>query len=265
MDFSEGNLQNEWKTSQTEQGMFISEAERPGIKIRQFDVIQKKVAPLNADPDTLADVNDYNMRYSDIPRHDSTEVIFDDKERMIGQVASYIYFIKTRNEVLLQKAALDKNYLVNGKAPLKEKYRPEIVAGLTQLQSTLAEGINTNFERNEIWYSIVGGDGGDIIICSMESDGKYKMTLSGLKNDEQHMEPDTPVLSLRTGIWLRDAGLLAPGNITPAQAQRVFTAPNSFFGGEDVREDIPHEEFTVANRWKIKVLLPTDKKSVASN
>lgn len=264
MESKQTQPSSKWETTKTDAGLLI-QAEFPGMKVSQFEIIQKKIAPPKADQKLLNEIDDYNTRFSDIPKTRSTEVVFDDKEAMISCVASYALFISTRNEVELQRAALDKTYLINGN-PLGEKYRDEISMKLSEIKNNLTNSIEKSIDSGETWYSVIEGDGGDIIMCSKEKNGKYKMILTGLKNDEDYTEPDLPVLSACSIIWLRDADLLAPSSITLGQMQRVFTSPDSFFGGRSTDATIQHEEFVVnGGKSLLKVLKPLDENLVINN
>ncbi len=264
MESKPGAPSIKWETTKTDAGISI-QAEFPGMKVIQNEIFQKKIAPDGADKSLLDEIAEYNKRYSDIPKTQSTEIVFDDKETMISYVASYSFWISTRNEVEIQKAALDEKYLINGK-PLGKKHRDDISQKLSVLKNDLAKSIKAASDKNEIWSSTIEGDSGDIIICRKEDSGKYKMILTGLINDEEYTNPDVPVLSTRSILWLRDAGLLAPSNITLGQMQRVFTAPDSFLGGRDTDAAIQYEEFVVNNgKSLIKVPIPLDEASVINN
>lgn len=253
-----------WKTAKTDSGISIK-AEFPGMKVTQNEIFQTKIAPNDAGISLLNEIADYNKRYSDIPKIESTEIVFDNKEAMISHISSYSLWISTRNEVEIQKAALDEEYLING-SPLDQKYRDDISQKLSELTNDLTKSIEAVLDKNETWSSAIEGDSGDIVMCSKEKDGKYKMVLTGLANDEEYTHPDLPVLSGRSIIWLRDAGLLAPSSITLGQMQRVFTAPGSFFGGRDTDAAIQYEEFVVdKGKSLIKVPMPLDEASVINN
>jgi hypothetical protein len=200
---------------------------------------------------------DYNRKFADIPETQKTEITLDDDQKMLELVTSYVHWIWTHDEVGLQQAAHDPSILVHGYT-ISPDVKENIVTKMAELRENLKQSVFKDIDETNLWYSVVDGDGGDILMCSKDKSGKYKLSLSGLKIMEENLEPEIPILSFRTQCWLRDSGLLAPSKITSAQMQRVFTAPDSFLGGKDSDKTVQYDTFVTKNGQTIKVLHPPE-------